>query len=120
MRGTAQRGHDRNQRGRHPCSFETSCDQTHGLMADRSGGDEQNGIHRFAGVPYAAPPVGELRWRPPAPAVFHSRCCSVDWRAARYAELFRFGVVLLAFAAAFGFAFAFEAFFFGSSSASIF
>jgi para-nitrobenzyl esterase len=24
-------------------------------------------VYRFAGVPYAAPPLGELRWRPPAP-----------------------------------------------------
>jgi para-nitrobenzyl esterase len=32
-------------------------------------GTENNGIHRFAGVPYAAPPVGDLRWRPPVSAV---------------------------------------------------
>lgn len=30
-------------------------------------GSESGGIHRFAGIPYAAPPVGERRWRAPEP-----------------------------------------------------
>jgi len=30
----------------------------------------QNGqvIHTYRGIPYAAPPVGDLRWKPPQPA----------------------------------------------------
>jgi para-nitrobenzyl esterase len=28
-------------------------------------GVEHDGVHRFRGVPYAAPPVGERRWEPP-------------------------------------------------------
>jgi para-nitrobenzyl esterase len=30
-------------------------------------GFEKSGVRLFLGIPYAAPPVGDLRWQPPSP-----------------------------------------------------
>ena len=32
-------------------------------------GADANGVRAYKGIPFAAPPVGDLRWRPPAPVV---------------------------------------------------
>jgi para-nitrobenzyl esterase len=39
-----------------------------------------NGVHCFKGIPFAAPPVGELRWRPPQPVA--------EWPGVRSSENF--------------------------------
>ncbi|MFM2100282.1 MAG: hypothetical protein RLZZ366_1821 [Pseudomonadota bacterium] len=48
-------------------------------------GLEDGGVYRFLGVPYAAPPVGPLRWCPPAPAL--------TWDGVRKAENFGLNAV---------------------------
>jgi para-nitrobenzyl esterase len=30
-------------------------------------GFNEGAIHKFLGIPYATPPIGNLRWRPPLP-----------------------------------------------------
>src|SRR5207253_2693165 len=39
-----------------------------------------SGIHTFRGVPFAAPPVRDLRWKPPQPAA--------NWQDVRLADRF--------------------------------
>ena len=41
---------------------------------------EKSGIHSFKGIPFAAPPVGDLRWKEPQPAQ--------DWTGVRKADKF--------------------------------
>jgi para-nitrobenzyl esterase len=38
------------------------------LHDGRIQGDTDTGVRRFRGIPYAKPPVGALRWKPPEPA----------------------------------------------------
>jgi para-nitrobenzyl esterase len=49
-----------------------------GILSGVSGNDSS--IRVFKGVPYAAPPVGDLRWRPPAPPK--------PWKGVRSADTF--------------------------------
>ena len=44
------------------------------------GGMASGGVDEFLGIPYAAPPVGALRWQPPQPAV--------SWSGVRAATAF--------------------------------
>jgi para-nitrobenzyl esterase len=43
-------------------------------------GKSEDGIHAYLGIPYAAPPIGDRRWKPPAPAA--------KWKGVRKANEF--------------------------------
>jgi para-nitrobenzyl esterase len=45
-----------------------------------SGQTDSNGVTTYLGIPYAAPPVGQLRWRPPQPVT--------PWKDVRQADKF--------------------------------
>ncbi|STV27892.1 esterase [Klebsiella pneumoniae] len=57
-------------------SVETVGETRQGTLA----GSAEQGIHIWRGIPYAAPPVGPLRWRAPQPAA--------RWQGVRPAETF--------------------------------
>jgi para-nitrobenzyl esterase len=40
-----------------------------GLISGFTQGEPGREVHVFRGVPYAAPPVGDLRWQPPQPSI---------------------------------------------------
>jgi para-nitrobenzyl esterase len=44
-----------------------ACQPESSTVAGMYRGTEENGVVVFKGIPYAKPPVGELRWRPPLP-----------------------------------------------------
>lgn len=43
------------------------------LDSGQVSGLDQDGTWTYLGIPYAKPPVGELRWKPPEPADMGSR-----------------------------------------------
>ena len=53
-------------------------------------GDPDKPVHVFRGIPYAAPPVGPLRWKPPQPATPWSgvrECTRFSVQAAQYHDV---------------------------------
>ena len=57
-----------------------AADQTVKVDGGRVAGAEDDGVRVFKGIPFAAPPVGDLRWKPPQPVV--------AWTGVRKADTF--------------------------------
>jgi hypothetical protein len=52
----------------------------------------ENGVYKFLGVPYAAPPVGALRWTPPQPVQHWSEVRKATKFAGTCAQVTELGV----------------------------
>jgi para-nitrobenzyl esterase len=53
-------------------------------------GDPEKPVHVYRGIPYAAPPVGDLRWKPPQPVTPWSdvrECTRFSVQAAQYHDV---------------------------------
>lgn len=64
------------------------------VMTDRGavGGTVGNGVREFKGIPYAAPPVGNLRWEPPQPAAAWSGVYDATQYRSACPQLERYGI----------------------------
>src|SRR5215470_18049763 len=60
--------------------FASAADDTIKVDGGRISGTTENGVRTFKGIPFAAPPVGDLRWKAPQPVV--------PWKGVRKATEF--------------------------------
>ena len=49
------------------CPLDTTVSTSSGIIADNA--RNEDGILEFLGIPFAAPPIGNLRWKPPQPVL---------------------------------------------------
>jgi para-nitrobenzyl esterase len=65
------------------CRDETPADVSDEVVVETAGGTvvghTANGVTSWKGIPYAEPPVGDLRWRPPAPTSWDGRLDASDY-----------------------------------------
>ena len=76
--------------------FEDDAARDNGPLVQTAGGPvvgfKQNGVYEFLGIPYAAPPVGSLRWMPPQPVAHWDRPLHATHFGNTCAQVTEFGV----------------------------